>query len=178
MEKKLKKCGEAPLFNIKDRGKAHFRPFPCRLRAGAGRPKRAVPAERRSALSAKRQRTLRQVLEYFPQSTLAEAASRKPARGFSLPCFPRSLFTFPLHVSFARSRLTFPWVCNRSPVPFPRVCNPRGLNMRIFNPIKTYSYFVRRQRHKQVRSAKRYFFKRVWRPSYLAAAGYKPAETR
>ena len=92
---------------------------------------------------------------------------------FPLRSPSRSRLSFPRPVpslSFLRSvphpvpRLSF------SPAPFPRVCNPRVLNMRIFNPIKTYSFFVGRLRNAGT-VIKEVFFKRVWRPSYLNRGG-------
>lgn len=54
--------------------------------------------------------------------------------------------------------------------PFHRICNPMVLNMRIFNPGNTTSYFINRQRKNTQRNTKRNLFFPGHRPLYLYMA--------
>ena len=47
----------------------------------------------------------------------------------------------------------------------------------IFNPIKNLFLFYWQAAERTGAVYKAIYFKRVWRPWYLVAAGYKPAET-
>ena len=87
-----------------------------------------------------------------------------------------SFRSFPPHIPPLRSRLRSR-LRSLFTFPFPRVCNPRVLNMRIFNPIKNLFLLCKPATPRTDAVYKAVFFKRVWRPSYLAAAGCKPAET-
>ena len=60
---------------------------------------------------------------------------------------------------------------------FHRICNPMVLNIRIYNPGKTSSFYISHQRENAQRQTKRNLFFPGHRPLYLYAADCKSAET-
>ena len=116
-----------------------------------------------------RRRTLRQVLEYSPQSTRRLCGKRNPALRMVAVCFQAVEHVLPVRffqqVLFRHANRFFvffrsfrfsvsPFSCS-SPRPFPRIFNPRVFKYKNFQSVKSFFLFVNRLAYYLLWSARR-----------------------
>ena len=125
-----------------------------------------------------RRRTLRQVLEYSPQSTRRLCGKRNPALRMAAVCFQAVEHVLPVRffqqvlfrhanrvfVFFRSFRFSVSPFPRSSPRPFPRIFNPRALNYKDFQSVKSFFLFVNRLAYYLLWSARRSAFIRITDP--------------